>query len=132
MPPDDPRRRDVVTPADLPFRMSKIGHVVLRVSDLARSDDFYARVLGFKVSDIYPEDMMPGGMAFMRFGADHHGVPITFEGRRRAGVQIAVEFRDPDGHWLEIYGGWTRSTPTAPRRSGRRSSGTGRTRWRRR
>ena len=30
-------------------------------------------------------------------------VPITFEGRRRAGCQIAVEFRDPDGHWLEIY-----------------------------
>ena len=32
-----------------------------------------------------------------------HDVPITFEGRRRAGCQIAVEFRDPDGHWLEIY-----------------------------
>ena len=32
-----------------------------------------------------------------------HAVPITFEGRRRAGCQIAVEFRDPDGHWLEIY-----------------------------
>jgi catechol 2,3-dioxygenase len=32
-----------------------------------------------------------------------HHVPITFEGRRRAGCQIAVEFRDPDGHWLEIY-----------------------------
>jgi catechol 2,3-dioxygenase len=34
-----------------------------------------------------------------------HGVPIDFEGRRRAGVQIAVEFRDPDGHRLEIYWG---------------------------
>jgi catechol 2,3-dioxygenase len=33
------------------------------------------------------------------------GVPITFEGRRRAGVQIAVEFSDPDGHQLEIYWG---------------------------
>ena len=33
------------------------------------------------------------------------GVPITFEGRRRAGVQIAVEFLDPDGHQLEIYWG---------------------------
>jgi catechol 2,3-dioxygenase-like lactoylglutathione lyase family enzyme len=31
------------------------------------------------------------------------GVPIDFEGRRRAGAQIAVEFRDPDGHRLEIY-----------------------------
>ncbi len=34
-----------------------------------------------------------------------HGVPIDFEGRRRAGAQIAVEFRDPDGHRLEIYWG---------------------------
>ena len=36
------------------------------------------------------------------------GVPIDFEGRRRAGVQIAVEFRDPDGHRLEIYWGLDR------------------------
>jgi hypothetical protein len=34
-----------------------------------------------------------------------HEVPIDFDGRRRAGVQIAVEFRDPDGHRLEIYWG---------------------------
>ena len=34
-----------------------------------------------------------------------HGVPVDFDGRRRAGVQIAVEFRDPDGHRLEIYWG---------------------------
>ncbi len=34
-----------------------------------------------------------------------HGVPIVFEGRRRAGCQIAVEFRDPDGNNVEIYWG---------------------------
>ena len=27
------------------------------------------------------------------------------EGRRRAGCQVAIEFRDPDGHNLEIYWG---------------------------
>jgi len=32
-----------------------------------------------------------------------HGVPLVFEGRRRAGCQIAVEFQDPDGNNLEIY-----------------------------
>jgi hypothetical protein len=32
-------------------------------------------------------------------------VPIHFEGRRRAGVQLAIEFKDPDGHNLEIYWG---------------------------
>ena len=34
-----------------------------------------------------------------------HDVPIAFEGRRRAGAQVAVEFSDPDGHRLEIYWG---------------------------
>ena len=34
-----------------------------------------------------------------------HGVPIVFEGRRRAGCQLAVEFRDPDGNNVEIYWG---------------------------
>jgi catechol 2,3-dioxygenase len=92
--------------------------------------------------------MVPGGMVFMRFHHDHHGVALVgnkradlatggrangdlnhfafavstldevlqarehlrargvrvlFEGRRRAGCQIAVEFLDPDGNNLEIY-----------------------------
>lgn len=137
--------RKLSPPAGLPFRIRKIGHVVLRVADLKRSVDFYTQVLGFRVSDVYPEDMAPGGMVFMRCNRDHHGValvggiserasqrelhhfafevdtldevfrarkflrehdiPIVFEGRRRAGVQIAVEFEDPDGHQLEIYWG---------------------------
>ncbi|MDE0705467.1 MAG: VOC family protein [Rhodospirillaceae bacterium] len=129
----------------LPFDIARIGHVVLYVADLERAVDFYTSVLGFRVSDVYPETMMDGGMVFMRCNADHHGVAlvgggvpageragmhhmafevatvdevlaarawleahgveILFEGRRRAGVQVAVEFRDPDGHWLEIYWG---------------------------
>ncbi len=137
--------RNRETPDDLPFAISKIGHVVLRVTDLGKSTDFYTRVLGFRVSDVYPESMIPGGMVFMRCNNDHHGVALVggkkgpsendelhhmafevdsldevirarnylkangvtvqFEGRRRAGAQIAVEFLDPDGHWLEIYWG---------------------------
>lgn len=132
-------------PHGMPFRIGKIGHVVLNVSDLARSVKFYTEMLGFRISDIYPEEMVPGGMVFMRCNTDHHGVAlvgsmktaspnielnhmafevatldevlrardylrqrgvtIDFEGRRRAGCQIAVEFRDPDGHRLEIYWG---------------------------
>ena len=134
--------------AALPFEIRKLGHVVIRVTDLQRSTDFYVRMLGLKVSDVYSEDLMPGGMVFLRFNPDHHGValvgglqesakgrelhhfafevatldevfhlrnhlrahgvPIVFEGRRRAGVQIAVEFTDPDGHNLEIYWGMDR------------------------
>ena len=128
-----------------PFEITKIGHAVLRVTDLERSVAFYTEMLGFAVTDVYPESMMPGGMVFMRFNADHHGlalvggldsvvsnaalhhmafevasldevirardhlrandVVINYEGRRRAGCQVAVEFLDPDGHQLEIYWG---------------------------
>jgi catechol 2,3-dioxygenase-like lactoylglutathione lyase family enzyme len=139
------------TKGELPFSLTKLGHVVLNCSNLERSVKFYTEVLGFKISDVYGDDMMEGGMVFMRFNADHHGialvgtmqgpspnvelnhlafevatldevvlarnhlkkhgVAIDFEGRRRAGVQIAVEFRDPDGHRLEIYWGLDRVGP---------------------
>lgn len=142
---DVEKYRDWHAPPGQPFKIEKIGHVVLMVSDLDKSVHFYTRILGFEVSDVYPEDMVPGGMVFMRCNTDHHGialvgqgsgaaenielhhlafevasldqvvcardhlrrhqVPIDFEGRRRAGCQIAVEFRDPDNHSLEIYWG---------------------------
>jgi catechol 2,3-dioxygenase-like lactoylglutathione lyase family enzyme len=132
-------------PKGMPFNVTKIGHVVLNVTDVERSTKFYTEVMGFKVSDVYTDDIAPGGMVFFRCNADHHGiavvgsmpsespaielnhvafevgtldevilarkhlkehdVKIDFEGRRRAGAQIAVEFRDPDGHRLEIYWG---------------------------
>ena len=131
------------TPTGLPFNITKVGHVVIKVQDLERSVAFYTGILGFRVSDAYPASMVPGGMVFMRCNGDHHGValvggaeaaadnvelhhmafevatldevmrarghlrrhdvPIDFHGRRRAGAQVAVEFRDPDNHSLEIY-----------------------------
>lgn len=132
-------------PKGMPFNITKIGHVVLNVADVERSTRFYTEVMGFKVSDVYTDEIAPGGMVFFRCNGDHHGiavvgsmpnespaielnhvafevatldevilarthlkkhnVKIDFEGRRRAGAQIAVEFRDPDGHRLEIFWG---------------------------
>jgi catechol 2,3-dioxygenase len=140
-----------------PFQINKIGHIVINVHDLDRAARFYRDVLGFQVSDVYPNEMMPGGMVFLRCRTDHHtvalvggapehrvetegkslseiraqkslnhfafevstlgevfrartwlrdnDVPIHFDGRRRAGAQIAVEFEDPDGNEVEIYWG---------------------------
>jgi catechol 2,3-dioxygenase len=34
-----------------------------------------------------------------------HGAKIVYEGRRRAGCQVSVEFLDPDGHHLELFWG---------------------------
>ena len=144
------------TPDDLPFNITKIGHVVLRCQDIEKSVAFYADILGFRVSDVYPDSMIHGKMVFMRCNNDHHGVAlvggvnqpskniemhhmafevdtldevlrarehlqknninIQFEGRRRAGVQIAVEFLDPDGHWLEIFWGLDQVSPTSEAR----------------
>ena len=126
----------------LPFQLRKLGHVVLNVTDLEASVRFYTEVLGLEVSDRYPDSMVPGGMVFLRYNTDHHGVALVggarkadagslnhfafevgtldevfrarawlgkhgvslvYEGRRRAGCQIAVEFQDPDGNNLEIY-----------------------------
>ena len=39
---------------------------------------------------------------------ERHGIKIGFQGRRRAGQQIAVEFADPDNHQLEICWGMDR------------------------
>jgi catechol 2,3-dioxygenase len=143
--PEAEALRRLAPPAGLPFSVRKLGHVVLRVRDLQRSVAFYTGVLGFRVSEVYPESMMKGGMVFLRCNADHHclalvggmkedaaakelhhlafevatleelvrsrdhlkahGVKIDFEGRRRAGCQVAVEFRDPDNHFLELFWG---------------------------
>jgi catechol 2,3-dioxygenase len=142
---DADRIRQIRHPHGLSFSIGKIGHVVLNVQDVERSARFYSEVLGFRVSDVYPQEMVPGGMVFLRCNTDHHGIAlvgstqapaanvelnhiafevgsldevvrardhlrrlgvvIDFEGRRRAGCQLAVEFRDPDNHRLEIYWG---------------------------
>jgi catechol 2,3-dioxygenase-like lactoylglutathione lyase family enzyme len=143
--PDADALRRLAPSAGLPFAVRKLGHVVLKVKDVRRSVEFYTGVLGFRVSEVYPESMMKGGMVFLRCNADHHclavvggmkddacaqelhhlafelatleelvrarehlrrhGVKIDFDGRRRAGCQVAVEFRDPDNHFLELYWG---------------------------
>ena len=75
--PDVQALRDTETPSGLPFSIAKIGHVVLMVQDLEKSVDFYTRVLGFRVSDVYPATMVPGRMVFMRCANDHHGVALV-------------------------------------------------------
>ena len=62
--------RDTKTPEGLPFNIGKLGHIVLMVQDLEKAVDFYTRVLGFRVSDVYPASMVPGRMVFMRCATD--------------------------------------------------------------
>ena len=64
-------------PRGLPFRIGKLGHVVLNVRNVERSARFYTEVLGFQISDVYPEEMVPGGMVFLRCNPDHHGIALV-------------------------------------------------------
>lgn len=50
----------------------KLGHVVLKVRDVATSEAFYRDVLGFQVSDRNEK-----GMVFLRHGTDHHSLALA-------------------------------------------------------
>jgi catechol 2,3-dioxygenase len=65
----------------LPFQIRKLGHLVLNVADLDASVSFYRDLLGFQLSDVYGDDLVPGGMVFMRCNADHHGIALVGGGR---------------------------------------------------
>jgi catechol 2,3-dioxygenase-like lactoylglutathione lyase family enzyme len=60
-----------------PFQLRKLGHVVLNVTDIEAAVRFYTEILGLQISDRYPDSMVPGGMVFMRYGTDHHGVALV-------------------------------------------------------
>ena len=72
--------KNLSPPKGMEFHIAKVGHVVLQVADLERATKFYTEVLGFKVSDVYPEDMMPGGMVFLRCNTDHHCLALVGQG----------------------------------------------------
>ncbi len=74
---DPDRVRQMQRPHGLPFSIGKIGHVVLNVQDVERSARFYTEMLGFQISDVYPEEMVPGGMVFLRCNTDHHGIALV-------------------------------------------------------
>lgn len=116
------------------FRLSKIGVIVLGVSDLDKSVAFYRDRLGLKVT------MQFEGFAFLDtasvtlvlntglakatgrgagatevvFAVEHvraayealrqQGVEFTHEPRAVAGPNWAANFQDPDGHLLSVFG----------------------------
>jgi catechol-2,3-dioxygenase len=55
------------------MRLTKIGHVLIAVHDLARSRDFYSRVLGFEILEEDPEH----GGVFMTIGEGTHVIDLV-------------------------------------------------------
>ncbi|WP_127106229.1 VOC family protein [Pararhodobacter zhoushanensis] len=75
--PDNRRlrlRTDTVKlpPQDQWARPRKVSHVVLNTANMADVQDWYCRVLGFRVSD-YSADQM----VFMRSATDHHSIALV-------------------------------------------------------
>ena len=66
----------------------KLGHVAFFVPDPQAIADFYARVLGFRVSDWIADFFV-----FMRCNADHHSVNFV-TGKKVSMHHIAFELRD--------------------------------------
>ena len=91
------RYPDSMVPGGMVFlRCNTDHHGVALVGGAQKSERTNLNHFAFEVGSL---DEVFRARAWLR----EHGVPIVFEGRRRAGCQIAIEFRDPDGNNLEIY-----------------------------
>ena len=116
-----------------PFKLSKVGVVMLGVSDTAASKAFYCDTLGLELSgehggfcflqaggvtlalskELGPPSGERSGVEFV-FSVEHvreayeglraKGVEFRIETRVVAGPMWAVDFRDPDGHILSVFG----------------------------
>ena len=80
------------------MRVSTDHHGVALVGGASAADKSSLNHFAFEVGS--PDEVFRA-----RAWLKKQGVPIHFEGRRRAGCQLAVEFKDPDGNNLEIYWG---------------------------
>jgi len=74
--------KNLSPPKGMEFHIAKVGHGVSQVGDLERATEFYTQVLGFKVSGVYSEKMLPGGMALLRCNSDHHCLALVGQGDR--------------------------------------------------
>jgi len=93
------RYPDTMVPGGMVFmRCNTDHHGVALVGGGSKLERTTLNHFAFEVGS--PDDVFRA-RAWLR----ERGVPIVFEGRRRAGCQLAVEFQDPDGNNLEIYWG---------------------------
>jgi catechol 2,3-dioxygenase len=93
------RYPDTMMPGGMVFlRCNTDHHGIALVGGASKLDTSSLNHFAFEVGTI---DEVFRARTWLR----KRGVPIHFEGRRRAGCQLAVEFKDPDGNNLEIYWG---------------------------
>ncbi len=93
-----PRRNSQKRVGSGPSRIKRLGHLVLGVTDFARSKEWYASRLGFIASDQWPEQNPRGAFLRCDRGAmpvDHHTIGLMSHGPARFG-HAAFEVADMD------------------------------------
>ncbi len=91
------RYPDSMVPGGMIFlRLNPDHHGIALVGGATKSERSSLNHFAFEVASL---DEVFRARAWLR----EHNVSIHFEGRRRAGCQIAIEFQDPEGNNLEIY-----------------------------
>lgn len=60
-----------------PFQINRLGHFGLYAEDLAKADDFYGRLLGFRCTDERPVPPQPETrLRFYTYNSDHHALVL--------------------------------------------------------
>lgn len=80
----------------MPVKEAMLGHVVLNVRNLRRSENFYRRVLGMAVSGRDRSTKM----SFLSFGREHHDVALA---QLPAGARPITGKRVPGLHHFCVY-----------------------------
>ena len=82
----------------MPLRNGVLGHIVLNVADLKKSERFYCTVLGLKVSARNSKTKM----SFLSYGREHHDVALM---QLREGAEAVSNNGVPKLHHFCIYVG---------------------------
>lgn len=64
------------------IKQARLGHVVLNVRDLKKSERFYQEILAMKVSGRNPRTKM----SFLSFGREHHDIALVGVRNRRSKI----------------------------------------------
>lgn len=72
------------------IKTTKLGHMVLLVSDLEKSTRFYTEVMGLTISDRIADQMV-----FLRAGADHHDLALSQIAPHCAQRNLAPQYDRP-------------------------------------
>jgi catechol-2,3-dioxygenase len=82
----------------MPVRNGALGHIVLNVADLKKSERFYCTVLGLKVSARNSKTKM----TFLSYGREHHDVALM---QLPDGAEVVSNNSVPKLHHFCIYVG---------------------------